>query len=154
MTPRLKSTDAPAELMQAMRDLNAKVDASGLEKLLLELVKIRVSQINGCAYCVHLHARLARAAGETAERLNMIAVWRESSAFTARERAALAWAESATLVAQTHVPDAEHAAVRKHFSETEWAQLTFVVAVINAWNRLAMSFRWAHPAGGFGEIED
>ncbi|HUI18470.1 MAG TPA: carboxymuconolactone decarboxylase family protein [Alphaproteobacteria bacterium] len=127
--------------VEAMRGLQAYVDASGLEHALVELVKTRASQINGCAYCVDLHTRDARKAGEREERLYALAVWRESPLFSARERAALAWCEAVTLISHDHVPDAVFEEVRAHFSEKELVDLTFAIVAINGWNRLAVSFR-------------
>jgi AhpD family alkylhydroperoxidase len=117
------------------------VDQSGLDAKLRELIKIRVSQINGCAYCLAMHTRDARKIGETDERMHLLDAWREAPVFTARERAALEWAEAVTLVAQTHVPDEAFEIVRKQFSEKEIIDLTAAVAAINTWNRVAISFR-------------
>lgn len=112
-----------------------------LEPLLVELVRLRASQINGCAFCVDLHARDARALGETETRLHLLAAWREASCFTERERAALAWTESLTLVADTRVPDDVFALAKAHFSDEEIVRLAYVVSIINAWNRLNVAFR-------------
>ena len=111
----------------------------------MDLVRTRASQINGCAYCIHMHTRDARARGETEERLYLLDAWRESPLYTERERAALAWTEAVTLVAQTHVPDAVYEEVRRQFAEDELVKLTVLVAAINAWNRIAISFRSMHP---------
>src|SRR6476619_6983592 len=111
MKPRINPRNAAPELMKAMVELGTAVDGS-LERPLVELVKIRASQINGCAYCIHMHTRDARAAGETEERLYLLDAWRESPLYTERERAALAWTEAVTLVAQTHVPNAVYQEVR------------------------------------------
>ena len=148
MTPRITSpaTAAP-ETYQAMVRLEQAVAASGLEHSLLELVKIRVSQINGCAYCLHMHTADARAAGEDEVRLHLLAAWRESSLFSPRERAALTWAESLTRIEQTQASDADYAALKVEFSEAEQVILTFAIGAINVWNRLAVGFRSAHPAG-------
>lgn len=148
MTPRITSpaTAAP-ETYQAMVRLEQAVAASGLEHSLLELVKIRVSQINGCAYCLHMHTADARAAGEDEVRLHLLAAWRESSLFSPRERAALTWAESLTRIEQTQASDADYAALKVEFSEAEQVNLTFAIGAINVWNRLAVGFRSAHPAG-------
>jgi AhpD family alkylhydroperoxidase len=145
MKTRLNPYQAAPELMKAMAALGSQVESSGLEKSLIELVKIRASQINGCAYCIHMHTRDARAHGETEERLYLLDAWRESPLYTERERAALAWTEAGTLVSQTHVPDAIYEEVRKHFAEDEIVKLTMLVATINAWNRIAISFRSVHP---------
>lgn len=140
---RHMTTDAA----RAMIALQRAVDASGLEHSLLELVKMRASQINHCAYCIDMHTKDARAAGETEQRLYALSAWEEAPFFTARERAALAWTEAVTRVADTHVPDAVHAAARDHFAEHELIALTWAVAAINVWNRLAVSFRL--PVGGY-----
>ncbi len=131
--------------MKAMGALEAAVAGSGLEKSLIELVKTRASQINGCAFCVHMHTKDARALGETEERLYVLSAWRESPLYTDRERAALAWTESVTLVSQTNVPDDVYEQVRGSFSDEEIVKLTMLVATINAWNRIAVSFRFIHP---------
>src|SRR5262249_49746232 len=113
----------------------------GLERALIELVKIRASQINGCAYCIDMHTQDARAGGETERRIYALNAWRETPFYTDRERAALAWAEAVTRIADGGVPDALYEEVRKHFGEKELADLTWAVAAINAWNRVAISFR-------------
>ena len=127
--------------VEAMRGLQAYVDGSGLEPSLMELIKTRASQINGCAYCVDMHTRDARKAGESEARLYAVAVWRESPFFSARERAALAWCEAVTLVSETHVPDEVFAEASAQFSEKELVDLTFAIVAINGWNRIAVSFR-------------
>lgn len=126
---------------KAMLGLETYVRGSGLEHSLLELVKTRVSQINGCAHCLDMHTKDARAAGETEQRLYLLDAWREAPFYTERERAALAWTEAVTLVADGHVPDDVYEIARKHFSEPELVELTLVIAAINAWNRFAISFR-------------
>jgi len=113
----------------------------GLERGLLELIKLRASQINGCAYCVDMHTKDARVNGETEQRLYAVVVWREAPFFTERERAALAWAEAVTLVSQEQVPDNVFEIARKQFSDKELVDLTMAVIAINGWNRLAISFR-------------
>ena len=138
---RLDYNKAAPGSFQAMYKLEKYVQDSGLEKSLLELVKTRVSQINGCAFCLDMHTKDARAAGETEQRLYALNAWRETDFYTGRERAALAWAETVTLVSQTHVPDKEFEAVRAEFSEEEIVKLTLAVIAINGWNRLAISFR-------------
>jgi AhpD family alkylhydroperoxidase len=148
MEPRLdlnKYMTSP--LGRAMLHLSHEVEKSGLDKRLLELVKIRASQINGCAYCLDMHTKDARLAGETEQRIYTLNAWREAPFFTDRERAALEWAESVTRVGDTHVPDEDHARARQQFSEEELVALTFAVVVINSWNRLAVSFR--APAGTY-----
>ncbi|MCB5174561.1 carboxymuconolactone decarboxylase family protein [Microvirga lenta] len=147
MEPRLDFFAAAPATMKAMLDLESKVKASGLEPSLIHLVKTRASQINGCAYCIHMHTREARADGETEERLYLLTAWRESSLYSDRERAALAWTEALTLVAQTHAPDEDYALLRAHFSDEEQVKLTLAISAINAWNRFAIGFRSIHPAG-------
>lgn len=112
-----------------------------IDHRLFLLVEIRASQINGCAYCIDMHTKDARAAGETEQRIYALNAWRETPFFSDRERAALEWTESVTLIAQTHVPDDVYERVSAHFSEAELVALTFGVAVINSWNRLVTSFR-------------
>lgn len=141
MPARLNFAKTAPGVVEAMRGLETYVRSTGLEAGLLELVKLRVSLINGCAYCVDMHTKDARAAGETEQRLYAVAVWREAPFFTERERAALAWAETVTSVAYDHVPDAEFEAVRKQFTDKEVADLTLAIVAINGWNRLAIAFR-------------
>jgi len=117
MKARLNPYRAAPDAMKPMAALDAAIKGSGLEPSLVELVRTRASQINGCAYCIHMHTRDARAQGETEERLYLLAAWHESPLYSERERAALAWTESVTLVAQTHVPDDVYAEVRRHFTE-------------------------------------
>ena len=145
MKARLNPYQAEPNAMKALMGLENYVQNSGLEPSLIDLVKTRASQINGCAYCIHMHTRDARARGETEERLYLLDAWRESPLYTERERAALAWTEAVTLVSQTHVPDAVYEEVRGKFGEDELVKLTLLVATINAWNRLAIGFRSQHP---------
>ena len=126
---------------KAMLGLETYVRRSGLERSLVELVKMRASQINGCAYCIDMHWKDARAAGESEQRLYSLDAWRETPFYTDRERAALEWTESVTLLSETHVPDEVYDRVRAHFGEEELVNLTMAVVTINAWNRLAVSFR-------------
>jgi AhpD family alkylhydroperoxidase len=147
MHPRLDiSKHINSGLGRAMLNLSDEVQ-SKLERSLFELVKIRASQINGCAYCIDMHTKDARLAGETEQRIYALNAWRETPFFTERERAALEWTEAVTRVADTHVPDEIHARVAAHFEEAELVALTFAVIVINSWNRLAVSFR--APAGTY-----
>jgi len=142
MTTRINAASyIKTGLGQAMLALQQQVEASGLEHSLMELVKIRTSQINGCAYCLDMHTKDARAAGETEQRIYALSAWRETPFFTDRERAALEWTEAVTLVAETRVPDDVYEQVRQQFSEEELVELTFAVIVINSWNRLQVSFR-------------
>ena len=145
MKPRLNAYQAAPAVMKAMMALESQVVANGLEPALMELVKIRASQINGCAFCLHMHTRDARAKGEKEERIYLLDAWRESPLFSPRERAALAWTEAVTLVSQTHVPDEVYEQARAEFSEEELVKLTLLVTTINAWNRFAISFRSIHP---------
>ena len=142
MTPRIDATNyMKSGLGKAMLALQREVEASGLEHSTLELVKIRASQINGCAYCLDMHTKDARALGETEQRIYAVSAWREAPFFTDRERAALEWAEAVTLVSEGHVPDAVYAAVKPHFTEAELVTLTFALVAINGWNRLSIAFR-------------
>ena len=127
--------------MDAMRQLQKYADNSGLERSLMELVKMRASQINGCAYCLDMHSKDARALGETEQRLYGLNAWHESPFYTERERAALAWTEALTLISQSHAPDEVYEQARKQFSEKELVDLTMVIIAINGWNRLAIGFR-------------
>jgi AhpD family alkylhydroperoxidase len=142
MTSRINAADyIKTGLGQAMLALQHQVETSGLEHSLMELVKIRTSQINGCAYCLDMHTKDARALGETEQRIYALNAWRETPFFSDRERAALEWAEAVTRVSVDHVPDSVYDAVAPHFSEAELVALTFAVVAINGWNRLAISFR-------------
>jgi AhpD family alkylhydroperoxidase len=127
--------------LQAMLALQGYVNQAGLEHSLLELVKMRASQINGCAYCLDMHFKDATAAGETAQRLYLLDAWREVTFYSGRERAALAWTEALTRVADGHVPDEVYAEARRHFSEEELVNLSLAVVAINGWNRLQIGFR-------------
>jgi AhpD family alkylhydroperoxidase len=141
MEPRLNFYKAGPDAMKAMLGLEQQIGKSGLEKPLVELVRLRASQINGCAYCVDLHSTDARKGGETERRLAAIVVWRETPFFSDRERAALEWTESVTTVAQNHVPDEVWDRVKPHFTPEELVDLTLLVVTINAWNRFAIAFR-------------
>ena len=146
MSPRINPYAAAPEMIAAMTALEKAVVTSGLEHSLIELVKTRASQINGCAFCIHMHTQDARASGESEERLYMLAAWWETSVFTPREKAALAWTDSLTLIAQTRAPDADYEVMRKHFDEAEAVKLTMLIGAINVWNRLAVGFRSKHPS--------
>jgi AhpD family alkylhydroperoxidase len=142
MNPRINlGRHYASPLGQAMLALQAAVDKSGLDPALQELVKMRASQINGCAYCIDMHSKDARAHGETEQRLYALDAWRETPFFNDKERAALAYAEAVTRVFDGHVPDEVYAEAAKHFTEPEMVALTFAVVVINSWNRLSISFR-------------
>jgi AhpD family alkylhydroperoxidase len=145
MKPRMNFYQAAPDTLKALNALEAQVQASGLEQSLIELVKTRASQINGCAYCINMHTVDARKRGETEQRLYLLNAWRDSPLYTDRERAALAWTEAVTLVSQTHAPGDIYEVVRANFSEAETVNLTMLIATINAWNRLAVSFRAVHP---------
>jgi AhpD family alkylhydroperoxidase len=145
MNPRLNYAKAAPRAYQAMLHFSEYAENSGLETSLIRLVQIRASQINGCAYCLDMHTQDARAEGESEQRLYLVAAWREAPFFSDRERAALEWTEAITLVANDHVPDEVYERVRPHFSDEELVNLTMVVNVINAWNRLNVAFRT--PAG-------
>ena len=129
------------ELLQKVVDLNNAVEESGFERHLLHLVKLRASQINGCAFCVDMHVKEAKIHGERELRLHHVAVWRESPLFSAQERAALEWTEALTQLSPHGVSDAIYASVREQFSEQELSELTFLVVAINGWNRLNVAFR-------------
>jgi len=146
MTARIANIAAAAPAAyKAAAQLEGVLKASGLEYSLYELVKTRASQINGCAYCVYMHASDARRHGETEMRLYMLDAWRESSLYSPRERAALAWTESLTRVADKGAPDQDYAALTEHFSEAEIVNLTLLVGMINLWNRLSIGLRNQHP---------
>jgi len=142
---RLDYAAAAPGALKAVLGVQLYVNHCGLDHSLLELVKLRCSQINGCAYCVDMHARDAKKAGEREQRLHAVAVWRESPLFTRTERAALAWAEAVTLVSVDHVPDEVHTSVSKYFSGKALVDLTMAVVAINCWNRLAIAFRTPPP---------
>lgn len=141
MEPRIDARRHAQEAQKAMYALEQYLAACGLEHSLIHLMKMRASQINGCAYCIDMHSKDARALGETEQRLYELDAWRETPFYTDRERAALSWTEAVTLVSQTHVPDSVYDEISKHFSEKEIVDLTFVVTTINAWNRLAVALR-------------
>ena len=141
MQSRINIGKAAPGVYQAMMGLGTYLHQSGLELSLIDLIALRASQINGCAYCIDMHSKDARAAGETEQRLYALNAWRETPFFTDRERAALAWTEAVTLVAEGHVPDAVYQEARQRFSDEELVNLTMAVVTINAWNRLSIAFR-------------
>ncbi len=150
MEPRISPRDLYAlvpETPKALRGLGEAVKQSGLEAAIVELAKIRASQINGCAFCLNMHANEARAMGESDARMHLIAVWREAPVFSARERAALAWTEALTLVAQGPVSDAVYQEARAQFSDAELANLTTAIVTINAWNRISVAYRFPPDVG-------
>lgn len=152
MNPRI---DLNAQLsspeLKAMLGLQHVVQTSGLEHSVVSLVKIRASQINGCAYCIDMHTKDARAEGETEQRIYALNAWRETPFFSDRERAALEWTETLTLISQNQVPDEIYDRVRQHFNEKDLISLTMAVIAINGWNRLAITFR--APAGSYQRQE-
>jgi AhpD family alkylhydroperoxidase len=129
------------DAVKALLTMEAYVNKTALEKSLLNLIKLRASQINGCAYCVDVHTTDAKKEGESERRLHAVVVWRESSFFTDKERAALAWTEAVTLLSETHAPDNVYLDVTKYFNEQETIDLTMAIITINSWNRLSVSFR-------------
>ena len=140
MKARLDWLQAAPKALVALRTLNDYAENSGLDHKLLELVKTRASQINGCAYCLHMHTADARKRGETEERLYLLSAWRESPLYSPRERAALAWTEALTTLTNREVPDEVFAQVREQFSERELSDLTLAVLAINSWNRINVAF--------------
>jgi AhpD family alkylhydroperoxidase len=147
MTPRLNPFAAAPALTQSWLDFGKVVLQSGLEDRLTELVKIRASQINGCAFCLHMHTADARKHGETEERLYLLDAWRDSPLYSARERAALEWTEALTLLSETHAPDDACRALQGQFTPEEQVALTLMIVAINGWNRIQVGFRAVHPAG-------
>ena len=145
MTQRLNFYTASPEGIKAMLVFENYVAHCGLETSLIDLVKMRASQINGCAFCLDMHSRDARKHGETEQRLYVLSAWRETELFSDREKAALAWTETLTLISQTHAPDAVYEQARAAFSEKELTDLTLVIGAINVWNRLAIGFRAPLP---------
>jgi AhpD family alkylhydroperoxidase len=141
MTARLNASKASPAAYRAQYQLEHFVKNCGLEASLLELIKVRASQINGCAFCIDMHTKDARAAGESEQRLYLLSAWREAPFYSERERAALEWTEAVTLIADNHVPDDLYERVASHFTEEELVNLTLAVVTINGWNRLAISFR-------------
>ena len=146
ITPRIADWYklAPA-VMKGMVAAEAALGASGLGADLIELVKLRASQMNGCAYCIHLHATTLRKLGESELRVFMLDGWHESPLYTARERAALAWTEAVTRVIETHAPDDLYEELKIYFTEAEQVHLTLTIGVINLWNRMQIGFRASHP---------
>jgi len=141
MQPRIDYRKYAQEPLQQLLAIEKYIAESGLEPKLIHLIKMRASQINGCASCLDMHSIDARAAGESEQRLYTLEAWRETPFFSERERAALAWTEAVTLISQTHAPDDVYGDMQKHFSEKEIVDLTLVAAMINLWNRVAISTR-------------
>lgn len=142
--PRLDMKQFPPEAYRHLLQLEGLVSKQ-FDPILYHLIKLRASQINGCAYCLHMHSQDARRAGEREERLHLLAAWRESSLYNERERAALAWTEAVTHLAETGAPDADFEAVKRLFTEAEIVNLTLAIAMINLWNRIAVPLRTQHP---------
>jgi AhpD family alkylhydroperoxidase len=147
MTPRLDPFAAAPALMKSWLDFGNEVLQGGLEPSLMELVKIRASQINGCAHCLHMHTAAARKAGETEARIYLLDAWRDSMLYSARERAALGWTEALTRLAETHAPDDAYQALKAQFTAEEQVTLTLLIVAINGWNRVQVGFRPGYPAG-------
>ncbi|WP_011581388.1 MULTISPECIES: carboxymuconolactone decarboxylase family protein [Chelativorans] len=145
MQPRLNFHQASPEIIKNVRALNKAVDECGLDKMLLHLIKLRASQINGCSYCVDMHSHEAREDGESEQRLYLVSAWRESPLFSERERAALAWTEKLTRLADGLVEDEAFEDVSRHFTEDELVKLSVAIGMINVWNRLCVPFQSIHP---------
>ena len=145
MKPRMNYYQAAPETVKALRAVEAQILASGLEKSLIELVKTRASQINGCAYCVDMHVKEARRDGLSEQWINLISTWHEAQVYSDAERAVLGWTDALTLVAQTRAPDADYETLRAHFSEADIAKMIVIIGTINLWNRIAIGSRSAHP---------
>lgn len=145
MIPRFNAFKVSPALTKALMGVEAALADSGLEHGLAELVRLRASQINGCSFCLHMHVADAKAHGETELRMIMLDGWRESSMFSERERAALAWTESLTRIAKSHAPDADYELVKSQFSESEIVSLTILIGQINSWNRVQIASRVTHP---------
>ena len=141
MKARINYSEVAPDAMKAMLGLEKYLASSGLEKPLYELVKLRASQINGCAYCIDMHTKDARKAGETEQRLYALNAWRETPFYTERERAALQWTEELTLISENHAPDSLYEDMSAYFSEKEMVALSMAIIAINGWNRLAIGFR-------------
>jgi len=147
MTARIDFTKINPKLIQSYLAIEGALATSGLEHKLLVLLKMRASQINGCAFCIDMHSKDARASGESEQRLYGLSAWRETPYYSERERAALAWLEAVTLLPQGHAPDEAYEPLKAHFTEAEIINLTVCAANINVWNRLAVSLRF--PAGSY-----
>ena len=145
MKPRLNPFAAAPALMQSWLDFGKGVLQQGLENSLMGLVKIRASQMNGCAFSLHMHTSAARKQGETEERLYLLNAWRESPLYTKRERAALAWTEALTLISDTHAPEDVYEALEAQFTAEEQVKLTLLIVAINGWNRVQVGFHAVHP---------
>jgi AhpD family alkylhydroperoxidase len=146
MTQRIDFRAVVPDGYTALLNVEKYLQKCGLDRRLIVLVQMRVSQINGCAYCLHMHSEEARKLGESDTRLYLLDAWHESELYSARERAALAWAEALTNIARTHAPDEVFAEVKRHFSEKELGDLSIVIAMINSWNRLSIGSRATHAS--------
>jgi len=146
MTKRLNPYVTAPDTMKPLIALETSIKESGLEHGLIHLVKMRASQINGCAYCLHMHSADAIKQGESPARLFLLDAWHESALYTPRERAALAWTDALTLISQTHAPDEAYEDALRHFSAEEMVKLTLLIATINSWNRISIGFRSVHPS--------
>ena len=148
MEPRVNANSyAKSGGARALYSLQHEVEASGLEHSLIELIKIRASQMNGCAYCIDMHTKDARAKGETEQRIYLLSAWREAPCYTDRERAALGWTEALTRLSEGHTHESAYEALKTEFTEEEQVKLTLVINIINGWNRLAVGFGiWLEPA--------
>jgi len=145
MTQRLNAVEIAPAALTALMGVQSYIEGCGLEPGLIALVEMRASQINGCAFCLDMHSRAARRHGETEQRLYLLDAWHESPLYTPRERAALAWTEALTRIAETHAPDDTYAEVARYFSPQEVVNLTMLIGQINLWNRLSIAFRTEHP---------
>jgi AhpD family alkylhydroperoxidase len=144
---RLNAYQVAPDAMKALVAVETYLHQTALGSQLIELVKMRASQINGCAYCLDSHSKQLRKGGETEQRIYLLNAWRESPLYSPRERAALAWTDALTLIAETQAPDDAYEEVRQHFEEKELVDLTTLIGMINLWNRLAISLRYEHPTG-------
>lgn len=145
MTPRMNIFQTAPESTKALYAVEGAIEKSGLDRGLLELVRLRASQINGCAFCIHMHVKEAAKNGESDMRVHLLDAWRHSPAFSERERAALGWTEALTNVAQTGAPDSDYELLKEQFDETEIAHLTLAIGTINLWNRVQVGLRALHP---------
>ncbi len=145
MKPRFDPMKVAPDAYNAMLALEKYVRGCGIDPALADLVRMRASQINGCAFCLDMHSKDARKEGVSEQRLYVLDAWRESPAFSERERAALAWTEALTLIAETHAPDDVYEDLRRHFSEVEIVNLSLLIVAINGWNRLVIGARVPHP---------
>ncbi|OLP58276.1 alkylhydroperoxidase [Xaviernesmea oryzae] len=152
MQTRLNFAKAAPAAYKAVLALESHVQSSGLERRFIHLIKLRASQINGCAYCVDMHVKEARTDGLSEQWINLMCVWRESPLYDARERALLGWVDAITDIAHAGAPDADYAALKAHFSEAEMTEITVAIGTINIWNRLAVGFRLQHPIDALAQV--